>query len=178
MSASRRGFGTLEMLVGICLGVIVLTMGYLLLRFSRVSTEASLGPNMGLQTASRKAMVELIRELQESIEVVRPVQGSSLTYVLARDKLNRILTVYLVRNEELTTRAGRPLYDLYLHRNDHGASAPGVNQRYLIGSIERAAFTSLSSGLLQIHLDFHEQGRTYPFLTAVRSRNIQTEAQL
>lgn len=174
----RSAFGVLEMLVGVCLGIILLAMAFMLLRFSRASTEASLGPNMGLQTTSRKALVELIRELQESIEIVRPVQGSSLTYILARDKLNRILTVYLVRNEELSTRAGRPLYDLYLHRHDYGATAGAVNQRYVVGSIERAAFTALSSGLVQIHLDFHEQGRSYPFLTAVRSRNIQAEAQL
>lgn len=176
--SGRRAVGTLELLIAVCVAVLVLGAGYMLVRAARVSTEASLGPAMGLQMQSRKALVELIRELQESIEVVRPPPGATLTYVLARDKLNRILVVYLTKNEEQSSRAGRPLFDMWLCRYDHGERAPAANQRLLLGSLERAAFTALSSGVVQVHLDLFEQGKTLPFLTAVRSRNIQTEADL
>jgi hypothetical protein len=168
----------LEMLIAVVVATVLLGAGYMLVRAARVSTEASLGPHMGLQMASRKALVELIRELQESIEVVRPSSGATLTYVMARDKLNRILLVYCVKNDAQSQRAGRDLFDLYLYRYDHGERPPEANQRFLLGSVERVAFTALSSGVVQIHLDLHEQGKSFPFLTAVRSRNIQTEADL
>lgn len=174
----RRGVGVTEMLVAVSVVLVVLTTGYMLVRAARVSTEASLGPSMGLQLNSRKALVEMVRELQESIEIVRPSAGGSLSYLLARDKLNRILTLYIVKNERDSTRAGRPLHDLYLYRFDHGERAPAMNQRLVLSGVERAAFTALSSGLVQVHLDLHEQGKSFPFLTGVRCRNISTEGEL
>lgn len=174
----RRGVSVPELLVAVCVALIVLSMGYMLVRAARVSTEASLGPSIGLQRNSRKALVEMIRELQESIEIVRPASGGTLSYLLARDKLNRILTLYLVKNDRDSAKAGRPLHDLYLYRYDYGERAPALNQRLVLSRIERAAFTALSSGLVQVHLDLHEQGKSSPFLTGVRCRNIQTEAEL
>ena len=174
----RAGVSIPEMLIAICIAVVVLATGGMLLRFARVSTEASLGPNMGAQMTSRKALVELIRELQECIEYVRPGAGATLTYVLARDKLNRLLVLYLVENRDDTARAGRPLHDLYLYQYEPAGPTPATNQRLLLGGVERAAFTALSSGTLQVHLELYESGKTFPFLTAVRSRNIQTEAEL
>lgn len=167
-----------EMLVAVCIALLVLSGGYMMVRAARVSTEASLGPSMGLQLNSRKALVEMIRELQESIEIVRPSAGGSLSYLLARDKLNRVLVLYIVKNEKDSAKAGRDLHDLYLYRYDHGERAPALNQRLVLSGVERAAFTALSSGLVQVHLDLHEQGKSFPFLTGVRCRNIQTEAEL
>jgi len=174
----RAGVSIPEMLIAICVAVVVLGTGGMLLRFARASTEVTLGPNMGAQMASRKALVEMIRELQECIEFVRPSAGASLTYLLARDKLNRVLVIYLVVNAEQSARAGRPLHDLYLYQYEPAGRTPPENHRLLMGGVERAAFTALSSGVMQVHLDLFEQGKTFPFLTAVRARNIQTEAEL
>jgi hypothetical protein len=175
----RRGVSVLELLVAVCIGVLVIGGGAMLTRFARVSTEASLGPSMGAQMQSRKALVELIRELQECIEFVRPSAGATLSYLLARDKLNRVLVLYLVDNAEQTTRAGRPMRDLYLYRYEpDGGGSPEASQRWVLGGVENASFTTLSSGVIQVHLELFESGKTFPFLTAVRARNIHTEAEL
>lgn len=163
-------------MLAVVLGVVCLSVAYMFLRSARVSTESTLGPQMGLQQAARKALVEMIKEVQESIEIVRPQAGSSLTYFIARDKINDILTAYLVKNDAASAKAGRDIHDLYMHRYDYGASVKAAEAK--VSGIERASFTTLSSGLLQIHLELYENGKTYPLLTTVRCRNILPEGEL
>jgi hypothetical protein len=176
--ARREAFSILETLVAVAIGVMVMGGAYLFLRSARVSTEATLGPQMGLQANARKALMEMIKEVQESIELVRPQAGSTLNYFVARDKLNRILTGYIARNVADSDKAGRDIHDLYVYRYDYGDTPPLANQRLVLGGIERAGFSGLSSGLLQIHLELHDHGKTYPILTTIRCRNILPEAEL
>lgn len=172
----RRAVTVLELMLAAVIGMVCLSVAYMFLRSARVSTETTLGPQMGLQQSARKALVEMIKEVQESVEIVRPQAGSSLTYFIARDRLNQILTAYLVKNDAASAKAKRDIHDLYLYRYDYGTSTKPAEP--LIPGIERASFTALSSGLLQIHFELHENGRTYPLLTTVRCRNILPEGEL
>jgi hypothetical protein len=179
--AGRRwwaGLGFIEVLVGATLTLIVFGIAYGLMRFSRVSTEQTIGPNLGLQSASRVALLKLIKELQECIEFVRPRQGASLNYFIARDKLNQILTGYIARNDDASDRAGRDIFDLHLHRHDVGKARPPSRHTRLLPGIERLSFTALSSGVIQIHMTLHEQGKSYTLLTTVRARNVLMEGEL
>lgn len=173
----RRGASLMEMLIAVAISALVIGIAFGILRLTRVSTEKTLGPQMGLQTASREALVDLIRELQESIEVVRPQQGGSLTYFVVRDKLNQVMVGYLEENARASTAAGRKIYDFFLNRTSWNGE-PADRRRRLFDNVERLTVTTLSPGLLQIHADFHEQGRTYAFLTTVRTRNINSDADL
>src|SRR4051812_16663275 len=113
---ARRGFTLIEALVALALALIVMGMAYQLFRFAVVSTGATITPQASLQIASRKAMLDFIKEIQECIEVARPLPGSTMSYFVARDKINRVMTAYLVRNAADSARAQRDLYDLYLFR--------------------------------------------------------------
>lgn len=175
--ATRRlGVTLIEGLIAIILVVMIGGVAYNLWRFGVVSVGSTVTPQVGLQMASRKAMVDFVREVQECIEVARPFPGSTFSYFVARDKLNKILTAYLVKNAADSAAAGRDLFDLYLHRKD--VSGGPATQVKMLSKVERLTFTALSSGLLQINLDLHEQGKTYALLTAVRTRNILTEGRL
>lgn len=176
MTGLRRGLSVLELLIVAALLVVVMTVALLFFRSTRVSMEATLLPQMGLQQAARRALVDLIRDVQESVDVVRPEPGSTLTYFIARDKLNQMLTVYLTSDAAASRAAGSPLYQLWLHRREPDA-APGTG-RMVLGGVERATFTRLSSGVLQLRLDLREQGRTYSMLTAIRARNVLQEGDL
>lgn len=172
----RRAFTMIEMLVGLGIFVVLSGMAYGLLRFGVISIGATVAPQVGLQMASRKAMVDFIKEIQECIEVARPLPGSTMTYFVARDKTNRIMTAYMVKNAADSAGAGRDIFDLFVHKKDFGTLPP--EQRKVLSQVERLTFTSLSPGLLQIHADLHEQGKTYALLTAVRTRNILAEGRL
>lgn len=175
LQASRRAVTLVEILVGLAVTVVISGAAYGLMRFGIVSVGQTVTPQVGLQTASRKAMVDFIREIQEAIEIARPVPGSTLTYFVARDKTNCIVTAYLARNDADSTTAGRDIYDLYLNRKDFAGPS---SQRKMLTHVERVTFTALSPGLIQVHLDVNESGKSYAMLTAVRCRNILGEGRL
>jgi type II secretory pathway pseudopilin PulG len=177
MTLRRRAFTMIEILVGFGIFLVLAGVAYGLLRFGIVSVGATVAPQVGLQMASRKAMVEFIKQIQECIEVARPLPGSTMTYFVARDKVNRIMTAYLVKNAADSTTAGKDIFDLYVHTKDFTPGKAPTNTKVL-SNLERLTFTSLSPGLLQIHADLHEQGKTYALLTAVRTRNILAEGRL
>lgn len=170
-----RASTLVELLVATVIGGLVLGGTFMMYRFSRTSSEQTLAPQMSLQMNSRRALLELIKEIQESIEVVRPAQGSSLSYFLIRDKLNRILVGYLVKNDRASQSAGRDLFDFILVRK--GFDRP-PDRKTVLSGVERLLFTSFSPGVIQIHADLHEAERSYSFLTAVRSRNVYADADL
>jgi len=172
----RRGFTLLESLIGLGLFALIFGVAYGLWRFGAVSVGNSVTPQVGLQMATRKAMVDFVREIQECVEVARPVPGSTLNYFIARDKTNGILLAYLVKNPTDSAAAGIDLYDMYVNHKGFGTVASTQNK--MLSRVERLTFTALSPGLLQIHLDLHEQDKTYALLTAVRCRNILSEGRL
>lgn len=179
MMRSRRhlpAFTLVEAIIGVILLVMIMGVAFSMWRFGVVSVGATVTPQVGLQMASRAAMVNFVKDIQECIEVARPFPGSTFTYFVARDKVNNIITAYLVKNDADSLAAGRDLYDLWLHTKPTGTGTQ--SQKKMLSKIERLTFTALSSGLLQINLDLHEQGKTYALLTAVRTRNILTEGRL
>jgi len=178
MYRKRAAFTLLEVMIGLVIATVVMGIAFSLFRFARVATDGSLGPQMGLQTTTRTALVRFIKEVQECVEIVRPVQGSSLNYFLARDKLNRILSVYIVKNEADSATAGLDLFDLVLNRFDYGQSASGTHRRVIASGVERLTFTTLSPAVLQIHMMVRESKKSYTLLTTVRTRNILTEGRL
>jgi hypothetical protein len=178
MKRSRRGLGLVEGIVGFSIAMIVVAGAVSLFRFGVISVGATVTPQAGLQMASRKALVDFIRQIQECSELVRPSPGASLNYFMARDKLNHILVAYQVQNPADSAAAKKPLYDLYLYRYTYGATPPVQSQSKLLSAIERLTFTNLSPGLIQLNLDLNEQGKNYTLLTAIRLRNVLTEGKL
>lgn len=173
----RRGLSTIELLIALVISTIVVGVVFGFFRFARVSTERTVGPQLALGEASRQALLELIRELQEAIEVNRPIQGSTLTYFVVRDKLNQVLVGYLVTNPQAKTQDGRPLFDLILDRTSFGGPSTPKKKK-LLSNLERFTVTGLSPALIQIHADFHEQGRSFAFFTTIRARNVFSDNDL
>lgn len=171
----RRAMTLIESLIGIGLALVVCGIAFEMWRFGVVSVGSTVSPQVGLQMASRKAMVDFIKEIQECIEVARPLPGTTTDFIIARDKVNDILSAYLVKNDADSAAAKVPLYDLYV---DHKPVGKPSTPLKMLGKVERCTFTGLSPGLVQIHLDVHEQDRSYALLTAVRTRNILGEGNL
>lgn len=176
----RRGFTLVEVSIALTVALLVIGAAFALHRFATVSTQQTLGPQLGLQTASRAALVQFIREIQESIEIVRPAQGCTLNYFVARDKLNQFLVGYVAPKAGAAGGGGTDpaLQELYLYRHDYDHDDPARQQRKVLDGVERITFTTLSPGVLQIHMTLWDQGRDYTLLTTVRARNILAEGEL
>lgn len=160
----RRAFSLVEVLVGIGLLVALIAAAVWLFSFANRST-ARLAGQMAVQQASRKALVRLIRELQEGMEVMRPAPGATLSYALVRDSVSRVVW--------------------YFQEPQPGAPGLFVLKRFregqtevLLTHLKRLTFTSRSEGAVSMNVELAEEDRSYALLTTVRSRNLASAEQL
>jgi len=147
----------LAAVIGVAIGILVQGQ-----RSSR-----DLGTHMSLAQASRKALVRILGELQEGMEVVVPTPGSTKAHALVRDKL--ALMRWYVQHPQPVSKP--ELYELWRYTDD--PSLPrGRRREKLLSNVKRLRFTSTSEGILQMNLTLIEDGHEYSILTAVRLRNL------
>lgn len=160
----------MEVLVACSLVTILAGTGMGALWWARGASERALSPGVATQARARRALVDLTLEVQEAVEIVRPPPGATLDHVLFRDKLNRLVVLYPVREGDgLSLRAFR--------RDPLSPDGPGED-RLLLSAVRRVAFTSLAPGMLQVHLSVQEAGKVFPLVTSIRCRNAPLEGDL
>lgn len=162
------GYTLVEVLlvVGIFVVVLALVVGYF--GFGRRS-EQRLTARMGAQQATRKALVRFVQELQESVEVLSPRPGSTLSYALVRDQVNAVRWYYQVRTPGSPDSA--PTFEVWRFATD--TTLPGPQRRVkLLGGVKRLTFTARSEGGLRLNLVTTEDGQDHATLLSVRLRNI------
>ena len=137
---------------------------------SGARSSVGLTTRMGLQQSSRKALVRLMMEIQEGMEVLAPVPGSSLTYALVRDKLS--LVRWFVQHPQ---KDG--IYDLWRYTGDPEVP-PAKRGELLLKGVKRLRFTSTSEGSLQINLTLTESGQEHSLVTTIRLRNLASAEAL
>lgn len=156
----RRAFSVLEMVfVTVIAGVLFYAI-YSVFGAGR-RMEDTLSAHLGMQADARRALMEFIRDLQESMAVVRPAPGNTLSYAIVRDKLSR-LTVY-------TAAPGNNPGELILLRDV--TSPTGSARSRVLDGLYRVAFTATSDRALSLHLLFGDGDRRMAFHTQVRLRN-------
>lgn len=156
----RAGFSVLELTFVVIICGVLLYAIYSMFGAGR-RMEDTLSAHLGMQADARKALMEFIRELQESMAVVRPAPGNTLSYAIVRDKLSR-LTVY-------TAAPGGKPGELVLQRDT--VSPAGNTRTRVLDGLYRVAFTATSDRALSLHLLFGEGERRMAFHTQVRLRN-------
>ena len=171
VSLSRRAFTLIEMLICLALfGVLVGSIAYLFGQGGR--TTSQLSSQLALQQGSRKAVVRLLRGLQESMEVLTPTPGCTLSYSVVRDKVALIGWYYQVAQD------GAPgSFELWRYTKDPRQPSGGKNE-LLLNNVRRLTFTSRSEGSLLINLTLADSGREYGILTCVRLRNLPSAEEL
>ena len=159
----RHGFTLVEGLVAVWVALLVIgTAVGLLTQGNWIA--AHLTPQLSMEQNSRKALVRLLAELQEGMEVVNPRPGSTATFAVVRDRVSRMRMYYQVSAGDGTSELWRTVDDPDL--------PPAARKERLLPSIKRLTFSSRSEGALQVNLVLTEGGQEYALLTAVRLRNI------
>lgn len=166
----RRGTSLIELLFAVSVAAVLLGAAFGAMIWARRAGEAGVASHVSAQMLARRSMEALTRELEESIEVVRPPPGATLNHLLVRDKLNRLLVIYPVE-----TSGG---LSLRVFRMDPTLPDAVPEDRVLVRLLERVAFTTLGPGMVQVHLTVRDQGHAYPVFTAIRCRNAPSEAEL
>lgn len=167
---ARRAFTIVEIVIVTILIAAVIGLVVWLTGFGR-SASARLGAQMSLQQASRKAVVRLLRELEEGIEVLSPRPGMTLAHAVVRDKLSQTRWYYQVAAVD-----GKS-YELRRHL-DAPALPAAQRDELLLGSIRRLTFTCRTEAALQVNLLLAEGGEEVALVTTVRLRNIAAAEEL
>ena len=128
----------------------------------RRTTEALAG-----QQAGRGAIARLLREIQQCIEVITPLPGSTMPYAIVRDHISCARWYYLVPQP-----GSNGLHELWRHVDDTTIADPKARKELMVRNIKRLTFTSRSEGALQINLVCRDGDTDSPLLTTVRLRNI------
>lgn len=161
----RRAFTLVEILFGAALLTVLIAVLISLLIHGGRST-ARTGAQYALQQASRQAMARFLREIQESMEVVQPVPGSTLPHAVVRDQVSCARWYYL------TPQPDEPgCYELWRWADDPDLPLEQRKERLLRG-VRRMTFTSRGEAALQVNMVVREAGEEMPLLTTVRLRNV------
>lgn len=138
---------------------------------SRRTAQAVSARTSAQQTTTR-AVVRLLTELQEGMEVLAPQSASTLSYALIRDKVSVVRWFFLVPSKSVPgTR------ELWRYRDDQSIPAE-KRLEHILNGVQRLAFTATSEGSLQVNLVVAEEGHEFPLLTTVRLRNIASAEEL
>ena len=152
------------MIVLFLAGSLIVMVSYLLIYGSRSMQRTS--EQLAGQQAGRTAIARLLREVQQSIEVVTPLPGSTMPYAVVRDEVSCARWYY-----QVPQAGSNGLYELWCYIDDPDLAAADKKQ-LIMRNLKRLTFTTQSEGALQVNLMFHEGDTDSPMLTTVRLRNI------
>ena len=162
---ARRAFTIAEGVIVLLLAVSLIAMAAYLLSYGSRSMQRTSEALSG-QQAGRMAISRLIREIQQSIEVVTPLPGSTMPYALVRDQVSCARWYYQVPQKDAPGS-----YELWRYVDDKDL-LEAQRKDCMIRNVKRLTFTTESEGALQINILFRDGDTDTPLLTTVRLRNI------
>ena len=173
MRAGRRyvGITVVELIVcAFLLSLLIGTVHYLLV-YSRKTTKVLSARTSAQQTTCR-AIMRLLTELQEGMEVLSPPPGTTISYALVRDKLSLVRWYYLVPQS-----GGKGTHELWRYLHD-GKLPREKRSELMLQNVRRLTFTCRSEGAIQVNLTLAEDDQAYSILTSVRLRNLPSAEAL
>ena len=168
---TRRAFTLTEVLVAVGLFSVLITSAVWLFSYGVASTRR-LTPQIAAQQNGRKAVVRLIQDVQESMEVMQPRPGSTLPYAVVMDKLGNARLYY-----QVASRTQPGTNELWRYVDDPSLSAAERSQ-LMFADVARLAFTSQGEGTLSLDLSLAEGESVYALLTTIRLRNLASAEEL
>lgn len=167
----RRAFTLVEIVVVV--GLIAVIGTVVLRLFSSVGkTQQNLSHQATLQMDSRKAFDHLVDQIRMGTDIVRPITGETLPYMVFKDVVNRMTMLYLEPNNARATVIGQRVFKLVAYRNDYSGSYQSDNERILLDSIKQLRFTSLSPTSVQVNATVVNEKGEYQFLAHVGLMNL------
>lgn len=169
--AGVKGFTFVELIVAA--GLIAL-LGIIGLRsFSAASsTQQNLSQQALLQMESRKAFDQIVDQIRRGTDIVRPVLGETLPYIVFKDTLNQVSMLYLEANNKVAKDLNQKVFRLVSYKNDFTGAHRTENEKILLDSVKRIRFTSLSPTSVQINATVVNEKGEYQFIAHIGLMNL------
>ncbi len=141
------GFTLVELAVAMVILSLVLAGLGLYIRHSQTAVtrmSSRIVANMEL----RQAFDILTSTLGEGTEIVKPLAGSTLPFLVMKDTVNRLVILYLEKESRQTAGPNR----LVCFLDDFSSSPPASRRTVLLERVRTIAFTALSAGCVLARL--------------------------
>ena len=172
-----KGFSLVEVMIA--LTVFSLMMGACLKAWQvyQGKNSENLSKRLVLQMEARKALLTLYRELQEGIEVITPLPGTTLPYLAFKDYVNNIRIVYLEEDPELSKTEECKLYRaMLMTRDPSGATLEPA--KVLMRNVLKLQFTAYSPGSVFLSTTLRGGRGEFSLVNFVRLQNVTAEDDL
>jgi prepilin-type N-terminal cleavage/methylation domain-containing protein len=170
----KRGFTFVESMVVV--GIMGLVFAGMVQIFQYMNSYQNSKPATDIMMLknTRRLFLKVFTELQEGIEVIHPIPGVTLPYLVFVDKNNDISVYYLRKSDKTDEGAGE--FTLCMKTRElasEGYSTKNVEQQ-LIDKIERMTFTAHGGGAVLVNARLKEQKSELNLLTLVNLKNFQS----
>jgi prepilin-type N-terminal cleavage/methylation domain-containing protein len=170
-SPSRRAFTIVELLVGTAVMLILSAVAFRLLQHINAS-QRTFTRKANLQVEARRAFDKTIEQIREGSDIVRPVLGETLPYLVFKGITNDTIMLYLEANNAGAERFNRQVFRLVSYRSDYAGAYNPANEKILLDSVRRMSFTSLSPSSVQVNVTLIHEQEEFQFLAHIGLMNL------
>lgn len=168
---SFKGFTLVELLVAAGLIAVLGVVG--MRTFSAASsTQQHLSQKALLQMESRKAFDQIVDQIREGTDIVRPVLGETLPYLIFKDTTNQLSALYLEANNAQSKALNHEIFRLVSYKGDFSGGHIPKNEKVLLDSVKKLRFTCLSPTSVQINVTVANEKGEYQFLAHIGLMNL------
>ncbi len=177
LAEQPSGFTLVEIMVAVVVMTFVVAGLHNLMRGLLGHGAKNVSQNLHLQMEARRALLNLYREIQEGIEVLKPDPGVTLPYLVLRDNVNNIHFIYLKKDKAATEKEKRQMFRLYSVLYDI-ATDRASTPRELLNNVESLNFTAHGYTDVVITSTLREGNATFAFVNQIGLKNSLAEEGL
>lgn len=168
-----RGFSFIELMVVVVLVSFAVAIGFAHFRNSGASVGA-VATQLASHMEMRQAIDRLTEVLLDGTEVVTPLPGSTRRSLVVKDIANQMKILFLEKKPVADTRFPvREIYTLHSYTDTHTGSYQPKQRQELFGNIKDLTFTTMSSGLVVVHVTVIEpSGKELASVVEVALKNV------
>ena len=170
-SSTGQGFTLIEVLVVV--GLVALVSVMIINFFRSVGTsQAHFSQQAMLQMEARRAFANIIDQIREGTDIIRPMLGETLPFMTFKDIINQTAVLYLEPDNDASRELDQAVYRLVSYRTDYSGSYRPDNERILLRSVKSMRFTSLSPTSVQVNATVLNEKGEFQFIAHVGLLNV------
>ena len=134
--------------------------------------------DIGMLKETRKMYLKVLVDLQEGVEVLHPMPGVTLPYLVFVDKNNDI-SVYYLKNAENPEKDSGPFILCAKTREVGNAGySTAFEERVLVENVDRMTFTGHGGGAVLVNARLKERGKENSLFTLINMKNYRSGGPL
>lgn len=163
-----------ELIIASVLLSFIVAGGYRAMSVFAGRMSQDLSRRLVLQMEARRALLNLYREVQEGIEVILPIPGNTLPYLVFRDISNNLQVIYLEVDPELSLNRVTPIFRAMIGTKDPDAFS-SKEPKMLMRYVTSLNFTAHHHGAVTFQCTLRHGRGKFSLVNHIRLKNTAAE---